>query len=75
MSRMPRVSGKNLLNAFLRGGFKLIYIRGSHHYVAKNDEEKLVTIPVHSNKILKPKTLKNILERAELSIDDLILLL
>jgi predicted RNA binding protein YcfA (HicA-like mRNA interferase family) len=35
MSRLPRISGKDVLNACLRGGFKLIYVRGSHHYVSK----------------------------------------
>lgn len=71
MSRLPRVSGKDVLNALLRGGFKIIYVRGSHHYVSKSTAGNMVTVPVHGNKILKPKTLKSILELAELSIDDL----
>lgn len=71
MSRLPRISGKDVLNACLRGGLKLIYVRGSHHYVSKTTAGSIVTIPVHGNKILKPKTLKSILELAELSIDDL----
>ncbi|MDR3599322.1 MAG: type II toxin-antitoxin system HicA family toxin [Desulfosporosinus sp.] len=35
----------------------------------------MVTVPVHTNKILKPKTLKSILNQAGLDVDGLIELL
>lgn len=72
--RMPRVSGKDVVAALRRGGFKLIHIEGSHHYL-ESPAGQLVTIPVHGTKILKPKTLKSILEQAGLTFEELIALL
>lgn len=73
--RQPRVSGKDVLAALHRAGFKELYIEGSHHYLERPDNGSLVTVPVHTNKILKPKTLKSILNQAGLSVDQLIELL
>lgn len=67
--RQPRVSGKDVVDALRRAGFKLIYIEGSHHFLELTKGGALVTVPVHTNKILKPKTLKTILNPAGLTTD------
>lgn len=68
--RQPRISGKDVVATLRRAGFILIYIEGSHHYLEPSEGGSLVTVPVHTNKILKPKTLKNILNQAGMTIDD-----
>ena len=68
--RQPRISGKDMVAALKRAGFILIYIEGSHHYLEPSEGGSLVTVPVHTNKILKPKTLKSILNQAGLDNDD-----
>jgi len=73
-ARMPRVSGKDVVRALRRSGFTLTHIEGSHHYLV-SPAGKLVTVPVHGKKILKPKTLKSILEQAGLTVEELINLL
>lgn len=73
--RQPRVSGKEVAAALRRAGFKELYIEGSHHYLERPDNKALITVPVHTNKILKPKTLKSILNQAGLTVDQLIELL
>jgi len=73
--RLPRASGKDVMAALIRAGFKVVHVRGSHHYLEPPGGGLLVTVPVHGNKTLKPKTLKSILDRAGLTIDDLIELL
>jgi len=75
--RQPRVSGKDIVSALHRAGFKELYIEGSHHYLERPDNRALVTVPVpvHTNKILRPKTLKSILTQAGLTVDQLIELL
>ncbi|AFM41938.1 putative periplasmic or secreted lipoprotein [Desulfosporosinus acidiphilus SJ4] len=73
--RQPRVSGKDVVAALRRAGFKELYIEGSHHYLERPDNKALVTVPVHSNKILKPKTLKSVLNQAGLTIEQLMELL
>ena len=66
--RQPRVSGKDVVAALRRAGFIPVYFEGSHHYLEPSEGGTLVTVPVHSNKILKPKTLKSILNQAGLNI-------
>lgn len=69
MSRLPRVTGKEVVSALKRAGFVVIRIQGSHH-LRKPGSKSLVTVPVHSGEILKPKLLKNILEQAGLNVDE-----
>jgi predicted RNA binding protein YcfA (HicA-like mRNA interferase family) len=74
MTRMPRVEGKDVAAALKRADFRLSHIRGSHHYF-RRPNGSLVCVPVHSGVIVDLKTLKSILEQAELTIDELLELL
>lgn len=47
MSRLPRVSGKDVVQALRRGGFELSHVRGSHHYLRKPSANALVVVPMH----------------------------
>ncbi|MBC7335675.1 MAG: type II toxin-antitoxin system HicA family toxin [Clostridia bacterium] len=71
MTRLPRVSGKDVVRALQRGGFTLVHIRGSHHYLEPPGGGLLVTVPVHGSRVLKPKTLKSILDQAGLTKEEL----
>jgi len=73
--RQPRISGKDVVTALKRAGFILVYIEGSHHYLEPSEGGSLVTVPVHANKILKPKTLRSIMNQAGLTIQEFIELL
>ncbi|TGE36842.1 addiction module toxin, HicA family [Desulfosporosinus fructosivorans] len=74
MTRLPRVEGKNVVAALKRADFRVSHIRGSHHYLRRSSGN-LVCVPVHSGITVDLKTLKSILEQAELTIDELIELL
>jgi predicted RNA binding protein YcfA (HicA-like mRNA interferase family) len=71
MSRLPRVTGKEVVNALKKAGFMVIRIQGSHHHLRKPGTKSLVTVPVHSGEILKPKLLRNILEQAGITPEEL----
>lgn len=75
MTRLPRATGKEVMGALMRKGFSLLYVRGSHHYFQPPEGGRLVTVPVHSGKTLKPKTLKTILKQAGLNVEELLDLL
>ncbi|MDI6894580.1 MAG: type II toxin-antitoxin system HicA family toxin [Bacillota bacterium] len=75
MTRLPRVSGKDVVRALQRGGFRLVHVRGSHHYLEPPGGGLLVTVPVHGSRVLKPKTMKSILDQAGLTADELARLL
>jgi len=70
MSRIPRISGKEILQILLREGFSLSHIRGSHHYLRKAGNSSLVVIPVHGNQILPHGTFRSILHQANITLTE-----
>jgi predicted RNA binding protein YcfA (HicA-like mRNA interferase family) len=73
MPRLPRISGKDAIRALRRAGFAVFDQTGSHVYLHRFDGARFgprVTIPVHGNKTLAPKTLKHIVESAGLALED-----
>ncbi len=74
MSRLPVVSGKDMIKVLREIGFRVDRQRGSHIYLIK-DEPFFKAVSVPNHKELKRGTLKNILKRSGLTVDDLIKLL
>lgn len=74
MSRLPRVTGREVLAALRRAGFTPDHVRGSHHYL-RGPGGRLVTVPAHAGETLKPKTLRSILRQAGLTEKDFTALL
>lgn len=75
MPRLPRVSGAQVVRALQRVGFEVFDQSASHVYLHRrsgNAWTERVTVPVHSGRILKLKTLSSILKQAHLSVDELI---
>lgn len=70
MSKLPRVTGKEVVAALKRGGFIQVRTRGSHHYLRKPGSGTLVCVPVHAGETLAPKLLKSILEQGGLTEED-----
>jgi predicted RNA binding protein YcfA (HicA-like mRNA interferase family) len=71
MPRQPRVTGPETLRALQRAGWGVARQRGSHALLRHLDTAgRLVTIPVHPGRILKPKTLASILDQAGLTVDE-----
>ncbi len=73
--RLPRVSGDKVVKALKKAGFVEIRCRGSHYYLYHEEKDRLVTVPVHAGRLIALKTLKSILNQAELSVDEFIELL
>lgn len=71
MTRLPRVSGKDVLAALTRAGFVVTHVRGSHHYLRRGEASKLVVVPVHGSSALPAGTLKSILRQAEMTAEEL----
>jgi predicted RNA binding protein YcfA (HicA-like mRNA interferase family) len=53
MSRAPRVTGKEIVAALERVGFRVIRIRGSHHFL-RHDDGRRTVVPVHAGEIIGP---------------------
>ena len=74
MSKLPQITSKAIISVLRRKGFYPVHSRGSHQSF-HSPEGRTATVPCHSGKILKPKTLKSILEQAGITVEELIGLL
>ncbi|MGE4375176.1 type II toxin-antitoxin system HicA family toxin [Methanoculleus receptaculi] len=68
--KLPRTTGETVVGALKRAGFEVVGIRGSHHYLYHAQRDVIVTVPVHSKKILAPKTLQAILFQSGITVDE-----
>ncbi|MCR4316296.1 MAG: type II toxin-antitoxin system HicA family toxin [Planctomycetes bacterium] len=68
---MKSISGKKLCKVLEKHGWILKRVRGSHHILAREGTDVIITVPVHGNKDLRIGTLRKILGDAALSEDDL----
>lgn len=74
MTRLPRVTGSELLRALGKVGFQVVRVKGSHHFLRHHDG-RVTVIPVHAGETIGPGLMSKILRDTELSRDDLIALL
>ena len=69
---MKPVSGRRMCELPSQGGWSLIRINGSHRISTRaGPPRQIVSVPVHGNKDLKPKTQRSIMRTAGLTDDDL----
>jgi predicted RNA binding protein YcfA (HicA-like mRNA interferase family) len=65
MSRLRRVTGRQVLKALQRAGFVLIRTKGSHHFV-RHPDGRATVVPVHAGETLGPGLFNQILKDAEI---------
>jgi len=69
MTKRPRVTGKTVITVLRRTGFKVIRIKGSHHFLQHPDGRRTV-VPVHSGETIGPGMLAKILSDCEMSYEE-----
>jgi len=70
MTRIPRLTGKELVRALESAGFSVERTRGSHHFL-KHPDGRATAVPVHSGETIGPGLLRAILRDVEMSVDEL----
>lgn len=70
MTRLPPVSGRELIAALGRKGFEIIRIKGSHH-VLRHSDGRVTVVPVHGREEIGPGLLAKILRDCDVSRDEL----
>jgi predicted RNA binding protein YcfA (HicA-like mRNA interferase family) len=60
----PAVSGRDVVRALLRLGFRLDRVEGSHHMLVKDGHPCTVVVPVHGSRALPKGTLASIIRIA-----------
>ena len=71
MTRLPRPSGRDLLAALLRAGWRVGRVHGSHYILKRPDGSGRVVVPVHGSGALKAGTVGSILQQAGWTEEDL----
>ncbi len=67
--KLPRIDCQRLIRALKRAGFEEERQRGSHLHLRRMSDNKRVTVPVHTGRIVPVGTLRAILRDADISID------
>ena len=70
MSRLPSVTGAQLIRALRRFGFEVVRIKGSHHFL-QHDDGRCTVVPVHRSETIGRGLLAQILRDCELSGEEL----
>ena len=74
MTRLPRATGKQVIAALAKIKFKVMRVRGSHHFLRHADGRAIV-VPLHAGETIGPGLMTKILRACDLSIDEFVNLL
>jgi predicted RNA binding protein YcfA (HicA-like mRNA interferase family) len=69
MTKLPSVTGKELVAILGKAGFQILRIKGSHHFLRHSDGRSTV-VPVHSGESIGPGLFLRILRDCDLSRDE-----
>ena len=70
MTRLPRLTGADLITALGAAGFAVVRVKGSHHYLRHADGRSTV-VPAHVGETLGPGITAKILRDCDLSAEAL----
>ncbi len=74
MTKLPRLTGRELIRLFTKIGFKILRVKGSHHFLEHSDG-RCTVVPIHRGETIGPGLLTKILRDVELTNKELIVLL
>ena len=66
MTRLPRLTGREVIDTLAKGGFKVVRIKGSHHLL-RHDDGRTTTVPVHGREVIGVGLLSKILRDCDLT--------
>jgi predicted RNA binding protein YcfA (HicA-like mRNA interferase family) len=72
MPPIPRVSGREIIRGLRSAGWRVERITGSHHVMVNATNDRVVSLPVHGAKTLPIGTIKGIIDKTGLTVDEFI---
>lgn len=70
MTRLPGLTGRELVAALSKAGFQVARVKGSHHLL-RHPDGRATTVPVHAGETTGPGLLAKILRDCELTREQL----
>ncbi len=64
MVKLPRLSGREVIEVFKRDGWMVDRIEGSHHILVKAGHEATLSVPVHGRQEIRLGLLKRLIRDA-----------
>jgi predicted RNA binding protein YcfA (HicA-like mRNA interferase family) len=74
VTKLPTLTGQQLISALYKAGFEVLRVKGSHHFLRHSDG-RCTVIPVHRGETIGPGLLSKILRDCDVTRDDLLELL
>jgi len=74
MSKVPSLTGKDIVALLKKEGFVLERQRGSHVFL-RHPDGRATVVPVHSGEVIGPGLLTKIMRDVEITKDDLLKML
>jgi predicted RNA binding protein YcfA (HicA-like mRNA interferase family) len=74
MTRLPRITGQQVIAALGKAGFEVVRVKGSHHFLCHADGRRTV-VPVHRGETIGPGLMSKILRDCEMTREELLELL
>ena len=74
MTKLPALTGEQIIKALAKAGFYMLRQKGSHVYL-KHDDGRATVVPVHKGETTGPGLLRKILRDTEISRDEFFKLL
>ncbi len=71
MSKLPSLTGKEIVSLLKKAGFIVERQRGSHVFL-KHEDGQATVVPVHSGEIIGPGLLSKILRDVEMTREELL---
>ncbi len=65
MSRLPQLTGREVIAALQRAGFEVARVKGSHHFL-RHADGRVTVVPAHAGETIGPGLLAKILRDCEL---------
>ncbi|MBD2775922.1 type II toxin-antitoxin system HicA family toxin [Iningainema tapete] len=69
MTKLPSLTGREVIAALSKAGFEVARVRGSHHFLIHSDGRRTV-VPVHSGETIGPGLISQILRDCQISRDE-----
>jgi predicted RNA binding protein YcfA (HicA-like mRNA interferase family) len=74
MSKLPALTGREVVDALGRAGFSVVRTRSSHYFL-RHDDGRTTVVPVHAGETIGPGLMGKILRDCGLSRDEFAALL
>lgn len=72
MPKVPRIKAKDFFKYLLKYNCTEISIKGSHHKIKNNENNKISIVAIHSNEILYPSMFLAILKQLDIDANNFI---